>query len=48
MEECFFIIAYGDWVMITMGAGDGYFMIGYFVAQIINNCRNNNQDVFNT
>jgi hypothetical protein len=45
MEECFFKISYGDWVMITMGAGVGYFLIGYLVAKALNEYRNNQEDI---
>ena len=32
MEECFFKVSYDDFVMIWMGAGVGYFIIGYLIA----------------
>lgn len=31
--ECFFKVSYDDFVMIWMGAGVGYFIIGYLIAQ---------------
>ena len=32
MEECFFKVTYDDFVMIWMGAGAGYFLIGYLIT----------------
>ncbi len=32
MEECQFMISYDDFVWIWMGAGVGYFVIGYLIA----------------
>jgi hypothetical protein len=33
MEDCQFKVSYDDFVMIWMGAGVGYFLIGYLFAQ---------------
>ena len=38
-EECFFKVSYDDFVMIWMGAGVGYFVIGYLLANCIHNWR---------
>jgi hypothetical protein len=40
VEDCQFKISYNDFVMIWMGAGVGYFMIGYLFANCLDKWRN--------
>jgi len=49
MEECFFKVSYDDFIIIWMGAGVGYFLIGYLIAscgyQCLPRLRPQEQDV---
>ena len=40
MPDCQFLIGYDDFVMIWIGAGVGYFVIGYYLANCIHKWRN--------
>ena len=35
MEDCQFTVSYDDFVLIWMGAGVGYFVIGFFIANCL-------------
>ncbi len=49
MENCEYTIKYNDFAIIFIGAGVGWFLIGYFcmkaLTQIKNNNNNNNQEI---
>ena len=45
--ECYFKIPYGDFIIISTGAGVGWFIIGYLITNVIYKykIRNTQEDV---
>ena len=46
-SECYFKLPYGDFIILSTGAGVGWFIIGYLITNVIYKyqTRNNPQEI---